>query len=241
MEARVLVGGMANQSSAKGKGREGKGKGGEGRTRARRREREVGGGLDGSGSGRARYEGDGDGDIRERLSTHRGRWQQDVCEVSLLLLDGGKREESPMSHTPLHRATVLPLNTTPRGALHPPSSPSATKNKLARSNRARSTPPTRTRTPLRSLSDCPRALALASASARPPARRERERVLPLFPPLTLFFFFFFISLLAILALALPTHLFIIRTFEPLCRRTFSRAPFALRDQATDRPTNRSIP
>ncbi|EZA57184.1 hypothetical protein X777_01790 [Ooceraea biroi] len=32
----------------------------------------------------------------------------------LFFLDGGKREENPMSHTPLHRAAVLPLNTTPR-------------------------------------------------------------------------------------------------------------------------------
>jgi len=99
----------------------------------------------------------------------------------LFFLDGGKREENPVSHTPLHRAAVPPLNTTPRGALCPPSSPSATKNKPARSA-------------VRS-SGCPCARALVSA-------------LPLFPPALyqpLSFSLFFSSLLALL-LFLPFSL-----------------------------------
>jgi len=145
-------------------------RGGEGKDERARRKRWRRGWEGG------RVGGGGDGSVAT-YSTHRGRWQQDVCEVSLLLLDGGKREESPMSHTPLHRATVLPLNTTPRGALRPPSSPSATKNKLARST---------VRT-----SGCPRARARARALASVLPSLSRYPSLFLALSLSLSFSFFF--------------------------------------------------
>lgn len=141
----------------------------------------------------------------------------------LFFLDGGKREENPMSHTPLHRATVLPLNTTPRGALRPPSSPSATKNKLARCA-------------VRS-SGCPR----ARAREHSPSPHSRTLALSLSYTLS-FALFLSLSLSHSLALSLvfarasrlvnATDTFI-RAFRPLSR-TFSRTSRALHDRPTAR-------
>lgn len=141
----------------------------------------------------------------------------------LFFLDGGKREENPMSHTPLHRATVLLLNTTPRGALRPPSSPSATKNKLARFT-------------VRS-SGCPRARARErspSPTLSPFLSHSHS------PP-------FFLSHTLSLTLSLSRSLARSRSRFTSCNAadTFIRAfgPFSdtlahLSRSTTDRPTNR---
>lgn len=128
-----------------------------------------------------------------------------------------------MSHTPLHRATVLLLNTTPRGALRPPSSPSATKNKLARFT-------------VRS-SGCPRARARErspSPTLSPFLSHSHS------PP-------FFLSHTLSLTLSLSRSLARSRSRFTSCNAadTFIRAfgPFSdtlahLSRSTTDRPTNR---
>lgn len=152
-EARVPVGGMANQSPTRGRGARGRGWARRWGWRRRR-----------GGWGWRRQCGD------MLLTVDGGSKMSARC---LFFLDGGKREENPVSHTPLHRAAVLPLNTTPRGAVRPPSSPSATKNKPARSA-------------VRS-SGCPRARARERSPSLP--SRPLSISLALFLPLPAFLSF----------------------------------------------------